>query len=78
LHFSNGGLVKRKNIINTIMSSIILMGIASVLWVLVASLCRSQRRGGFIGNLNWFGLSFDTLGDTTLPYPTPWPSRLSR
>ncbi len=65
-----GGLVKRKNIINTIMSSVIMMGIASILWVLVGfSLSFSGDTGGIIGDLKWFGLNFNTLTDTTLPYP---------
>ena len=70
LAFFYGGLVKRKNIINTIMSSVIMMGIASLLWVLVGfSLSFSGDVGGIIGNLHWFGLNFDTLTDTTLAYP---------
>jgi Amt family ammonium transporter len=70
LAFFYGGLVKRKNIINTIMSSVVLMGIASVLWVLLGfSLSFSGDLGGVIGNLRWAGLSFDTLSDTTLAYP---------
>ena len=35
LAFFYGGLVKRKNIINTIMSSAVLMGIGSIMWVLI-------------------------------------------
>lgn len=70
LAFFYGGLVKRKNIINTIMSSVILMGIASLLWVLIGfSLSFSGDVGGIIGDLKWFGLNFDTLNDVTLPYP---------
>lgn len=65
-----GGLVKRKNVINTIMSSVILMGLGSILWVLVGfSLSFSGDIGGIIGNLQWFGLNFDTLADSTLAYP---------
>lgn len=70
LAFFYGGLVKRKNIINTMMSSIILMGVASVLWVLVGfSLSFSDDVGGIVGNLNWIGLNFDGSKDMTLPYP---------
>lgn len=70
LAFFYGGLVKRKNIINTMMSSIILMGVASVLWVLVGfSLSFSGDVGGIVGNLNWIGLNFDGSKDMTLPYP---------
>lgn len=70
LAFFYGGLVKRKNIINTIMSSVVLMGIGSLMWVLVGfSLSFSGDNFGIIGDLHWFGLNFDTLGDTTLAYP---------
>ena len=70
LAFFYGGLVKRKNIINTIMSSIILMGIASLLWVLIGfTLSFHGGEGGIIGDFKWFGMNFDTLNDMTLPYP---------
>ncbi len=70
LAFFYGGLVKRKNIINTILSSVILMGLGSVLWVLIGfSLSFSGDIGGIIGNLKWFGLNFDTMKDMTLAYP---------
>lgn len=58
LAFFYGGLVKRKNVVNTLMSSVFIMGLASILWVLVGySLSFSGDIGGIIGNLNWFGLS---------------------
>lgn len=58
LAFFYGGLVKRQNVINTIMSSVFIMGLASVLWVLIGySLSFSGDIGGIIGNLKWFGLS---------------------
>ncbi|MGE4353424.1 MAG: ammonium transporter [Oscillospiraceae bacterium] len=70
LAFFYGGLAKRKNVINTIMMSAILMGLGSILWVLVGfSLSFSGDIGGIIGNLNWAGFNFDTLNDMTLPYP---------
>ncbi|MBW7572139.1 ammonium transporter [Caproiciproducens faecalis] len=70
LAFFYGGFVKRKNIINTLMSSVILMGVASVLWVLIGfSLSFSGDVAGIIGNLKWAGMNFDGMTDTTLPYP---------
>ncbi len=70
LAFFYGGMVKRKSVVNMIMSSAIMMGIGSIMWVLVGfSLSFSGDIGGVIGNLNWFALSFDTLTDVTLPYP---------
>ena len=54
LAFFYGGLVKRKNVLNTLMSSISIMGLASVLWVLIGfSLAFSGDVGGIIGNLKW-------------------------
>ncbi len=64
------GLAKRKNSVNTIMSSVFTLGVASILWVLVGfSLSFSGDLGGVIGNLHWFGLNFDGFKDATLPYP---------
>lgn len=58
LAFFYGGLVKRKNVVNTLMSSVFIMGMASILWVLVGySLSFSGDIGGIIGNLDWFGLA---------------------
>lgn len=52
-----GGMVKRKNTINTIMSSAFIMGLASILWVLIGfTLSFSGGANGFIGNLNWIGM----------------------
>lgn len=66
LAFFYGGLVKRKNVINTIMSSIFVMGLASVMWMFVGySLSFSGDIGGIIGNLNWFALN----GVDALPGP---------
>ncbi len=57
LAFFYGGLVKRKNVVNTIMSSAAIMGLTSILWVLIGfSLSFSGDIGGFLGNLNWFGM----------------------
>lgn len=58
LAFFYGGLVKRKNTLNTMLSSFIIVGLASILWVLIGySLSFSGNNGGIIGNLNWAGLS---------------------
>jgi len=53
-----GGMVRRKNVLNTIMSSFFIVGLASVMWVLIGySLSFGQDTGGIIGNLQWFGLN---------------------
>jgi ammonium transporter, Amt family len=57
LAFFYGGLVKRKNVLNTMMSSVMTIGVASVMWVLVGySLSFGRDHGGIIGSLQWFGL----------------------
>lgn len=58
LAFFYGGLVKRKNIINTMMSGVFIMGMASIMWVLVGySLSFSGDLAGIIGDLKWLGLN---------------------
>lgn len=49
-----GGMVKRKNVLSTIMSSFFICGLASVLWVAVGySLSFGKDIGGIIGSLDW-------------------------
>ena len=55
LAFFYGGLVRRKNVLNTMLSSFFIMGLASMMWVLVGySLSFSGNCGGVIGNLKSF------------------------
>lgn len=57
LAFFYGGMVRRKNVLNTMISSFFIMGLSSVMWVLFGySLSFSGNTGGIIGNLNQFGL----------------------
>ncbi len=58
LAFFYGGLVRRKNILNTMMSSFMIVGMSSILWVLVGySLSFGPDRAGIIGGLGWFGMN---------------------
>jgi len=51
LAFFYGGMVHRKNILSTMMKSVVAAGIVSVLWVIVGySLCFGESIHGFIGN----------------------------
>ncbi len=51
LSFFYGGMVRKKNIISTILQSIIAMGVVSVIWVVVGfSLCFGSDCGGLIGD----------------------------
>lgn len=55
LAFFYGGMVDRKNVISTMMKSLVAAGIVSVLWVVVGfSLCFGDSIGGFIGNPSTF------------------------
>ena len=52
-----GGMVRRKNVLGTIMQSFIALGIISLQWVLWGySLSFGPDVGHFIGNLSWIGL----------------------
>jgi len=59
LAFFYGGMVRRKNVLNTMMSSFFIMGLASVMWVLIGySLSFGpDAGGGIIGTLKWLGLN---------------------
>lgn len=51
LAFFYGGMVHRKNVISTMMKSVVAAGVVSVLWVTVGfSLAFGESMGGFIGN----------------------------
>lgn len=57
LAFFYGGLVRRKNVLNTMMSSVFIMGLASVLWVLIGySLSFGGNTAGIIGTFRQAGL----------------------
>jgi Amt family ammonium transporter len=52
-----GGMVRRKNVLGTIMQSFVALGIITILWVLYGySLAFSPTVNGFIGGLDWIGL----------------------
>jgi ammonium transporter, Amt family len=53
-----GGLVRRKNVLGTIMHSFIIVAVISLQWVLWGySLAFGPDIGGWIGSGDWFGLS---------------------
>ncbi len=57
LAFFYSGLVRSKSAAATIMQSFVMMMVVSVVWVLWGySLAFSGDVGGFVGNLEWFGL----------------------
>lgn len=53
-----GGMVRRKNVLGTMMQSFIIIALISVLWVLLGySLSFGPDKGHIIGSLKWFGLN---------------------
>jgi len=53
-----GGLVRKKNVLGTIMHSFISLGVISILWVIYGySMAFGTDVGGFVGGLNYLGLS---------------------
>jgi len=53
-----GGMVRKKNVLGTIMHSFIIIAVISIQWVLWGySLSFGPDKGGLIGGLEWFGLN---------------------
>jgi ammonium transporter, Amt family len=53
-----GGMVRRKNVLGTLLQSFIALGVVSIQWVLIGySLAFGKDTWGIIGNLAWFGLN---------------------
>lgn len=73
LAFFYGGLVRRKNVINTMMSSVAIMGISVLLWIAVGySLSFGGDHGGLIGGfehifLKGLGMNTPSAYAKTLP-----------
>lgn len=64
--FFYGGMVRKKNVVSIITQSFIIIALVSIQWVLVGySLSFGPDIGGFIGGLDWFGLS--SVGMTPNP-----------
>ena len=58
LAFFYGGMVRRKNLLSTLMMSFVMLGIGGLAWVLYAySLSFGSDIGGFIGGLDFLGLN---------------------
>lgn len=57
LAFFYGGLVRRKNVCNTMMACVAIMGLSVVMWTLFGySLSFGGNHGGIIGDFRWFAL----------------------
>ncbi|EHI99950.1 ammonium transporter [Clostridium sp. DL-VIII] len=75
LAFFYGGMVRRKNVLNTLMSSFFICGLASIMWVLVGySLSFGNDFHGIIGGLNFLG--FNGVGAEPSAYAPTIPQEL--
>lgn len=67
LAFFYGGLVRRKNVVSTMMACVSIMGLSVVMWALFGySLAFGGNHAGIIGDFRWFGL--EGVGMETGPY----------
>lgn len=67
LAFFYGGLVRRKNVVNTMMACVAIMGLSVFMWVLFGySLAFGSDHGGVIGDFGW--LAFNGVGWDAGPY----------
>lgn len=68
LAFFYGGLVRRKNVVNTMMCCVAIMGLAIVMWVAIGySLAFGTDHGGVIGGFEWVFLKGIEMDDVS-PY----------
>ena len=66
-----GGLVRSKNILGTVMQSLIILCLVSLIWILFGySLAFGPDKGGVIGGLEWIGLA----GVGSEPHPAYGPT----
>lgn len=76
-----GGLVRKKNTVNTMMTSFFIIGTGIVMWVLFGySLAFAPTDNGIIGSFKWLGLegvSLTKATQTVQAYRT-WCSAVSR
>src|SRR3954454_1879826 len=67
LSFFYGGMVSFKNVVSTMLQSVVALGVISLVWVLVGfSLAFGDSFGGVVGNPLTF-LMFDGVGEATHP-----------
>lgn len=67
LAFFYGGLVRRKNVCNTMMACVAIMGLSVIMWTLFGySLAFGGNHGGVIGDFRWAALN--SVGWEAGPY----------
>lgn len=73
LAFFYGGMVRRKNVGNTMMQCVFIMGVSVIMWVLVGyALSFAGNHAGIIGGAKWFG--FNGVGMKPGPYADTIPN----
>ena len=73
LAFFYGGMVRRKNVGNTMMQCVFIMGVSVIMWVLVGyALPFGGNHAGIIGGAKWFG--FNGVGMKPGPYADTIPN----
>ena len=73
LAFFYGGMVRRKNVGNTMMQCVFIMGVSVIMWVLVGyALSFGGNHAGIIGGEKWFG--FNGVGMKPGPYASTIPN----
>lgn len=73
LAFFYGGMVRRKNVGNTMMQCVFIMGVSVIMWVLVGyALSFGGNHAGIIGEAKWFG--FNGVGMKPGPYASTIPN----
>lgn len=73
LAFFYGGMVRRKNVGNTMMQCVFIMGVSVIMWVLVGyALSFGGNHAGIIGGAKWFG--FNGVGMKPGPYASTIPN----
>lgn len=73
LAFFYGGMVRRKNVGNTMMQCVFIMGVSVIMWVLVGyALSFGENHAGIIGGAKWFG--FNGVGMKSGPYASTIPN----
>ncbi len=73
LAFFYGGMVRRKNVGNTMMQCVFIMGVSVIMWVLVGyALSFGGNHAGIIGGVKWFG--FNGVGMKPGPYADTIPN----
>ncbi len=74
LAFFYGGMVRKKNILSTLMMSFAVLALVSILWIIYGySISFGPDRGGIIGALDWIGLTHvgqapSSVYATTVPH----------